>query len=55
MRKLLNVPRFAQWLEDGQFKDMVAIATDPVCGMAAEREKTVSAQWGNQILYFCSR
>jgi len=43
------------WLEDGQFKDMVAMATDPVCGMALEREKAVSMEWGNQILYFCSR
>jgi YHS domain-containing protein len=55
MKELPNVPRFAQWLEDGQFKDMVAMATDPVCGMAVEHEKAVSAEWGNQILYFCSR
>src|SRR5512139_1742831 len=26
------------WLEDGQFKEMVTMAVDPVCGMAVERE-----------------
>jgi putative ABC transport system ATP-binding protein len=28
------------WLEDGQFKEMVTMATDPVCGMT---------------LYFCAK
>ncbi len=27
------------WLEDGQFKEIVAMATDPVCGMTVERDK----------------
>ena len=31
------------WLEDGAFKDIVTMATDPVCGMAVERERAVSA------------
>ena len=31
------------WLEDGQFKEMVTMATDPVCGMAVEREKAIEA------------
>ena len=26
------------WLEDGQFKEMVTMAIDPVCGMTVERE-----------------
>ena len=30
------------WLEDGQFKDLVTMATDPVCGMAVEREQAVT-------------
>lgn len=30
------------WLEDGQFKNMVAMATDPVCGMAVEQESRAS-------------
>jgi len=43
------------WLEDGQFKAIVEIATDPVCGMAVEREKAVSAEWNGQTVFFCSR
>lgn len=43
------------WLEDGQFKDMVSMATDPVCGMAVEKEKAVVAEWKGRTFYFCSR
>ena len=43
------------WLEDGRFKDMVAMATDPVCGMAVEKEKAVAAERNGRTLYFCSR
>jgi putative ABC transport system ATP-binding protein len=42
------------WLEDGQFKDRLAMATDPVCGMALEREKAVIAKRNGKIRYFCS-
>ncbi len=42
------------WLEDGQFKDMVTMATDPVCGMAIERERSVSAEKGGETYWFCS-
>jgi len=43
------------WLEDGQFKDMVTMATDLVCGMAVERERAVRATWQGQEFTFCSR
>jgi putative ABC transport system ATP-binding protein len=42
------------WLEDGQFKDRLAVATDPVCGMALDREKAVIAKRNGQTCYFCS-
>ncbi|MBZ0315206.1 MAG: ATP-binding cassette domain-containing protein [Anaerolineae bacterium] len=42
------------WLEDGRFKDMVTMVTDPVCGMALERDKATSAVWDGQAFYFCS-
>ena len=42
------------WLEDGQFKEMATMATDPVCGMAVERDKAVAGDWAGQTLYFCS-
>jgi putative ABC transport system ATP-binding protein len=43
------------WLEDGQFKEMALMATDPVCGMAVERAKSVSGDWNGRTFYFCSR
>jgi putative ABC transport system ATP-binding protein len=43
------------WLEDGQFKEMATMATDPVCMMKIEREKAVTTEWEGQSYYFCSR
>ncbi|MBI4757862.1 MAG: ATP-binding cassette domain-containing protein [Chloroflexi bacterium] len=44
------------WLEDGQFKEMVTMATDPVCGMAVERERAAATlEIGGQTFYFCSK
>lgn len=43
------------WLEDGQFKEMVSMATDPVCGMAVELENAFTVDWNGQILYFCAK
>ena len=42
------------WLEDGTFKDMVSMASDPVCGMAVERERAVSERRHGLDYYFCS-
>ena len=43
------------WLEDGAFRDMVTMTTDPVCGMPVERERAVSADRDGQTFFFCSR
>src|SRR6516165_10449225 len=43
------------WLEDGQFKEMATMATDPVCGMKIEREKAVTTEWEGKSYSFCSR
>ena len=43
------------WLEDGQFKDLIAMARDPVCGMAVERADSVSVERDGQTYRFCSR
>jgi putative ABC transport system ATP-binding protein len=43
------------WLEDGQFRDAVTMATDPVCGMSVERERSVAATHAGETFYFCSR
>jgi putative ABC transport system ATP-binding protein len=42
------------WLEDGQFQDIVAMAIDPVCGMAVERG-AISAERDGETSWFCSR
>ncbi len=43
------------WLEDGQFKDTIEMATDPVCGMAVERQQAVRLERDAETLYFCAR
>lgn len=43
------------WLEDGEFRDFVTMATDPVCGMAVEREHAVTVEHDGAQYYFCSR
>jgi putative ABC transport system ATP-binding protein len=42
------------WLEDGEFKEMVSMATDPVCGMAVEQDKAVHMEWQGSTYYFCA-
>ncbi|OGN86706.1 MAG: hypothetical protein A2X23_04980 [Chloroflexi bacterium GWC2_73_18] len=43
------------WLEDGEFKEMRTMATDPVCGMAVEQEQAIAATWDGAVYHFCSR
>ncbi len=43
------------WLEDGQFKEMRTMATDPVCGMSIERERAAAhVEWQGATYYFCA-
>jgi len=42
------------WLEDGQFRSMSDMATDPVCGMAVEREGSPHFVHDGQTYFFCS-
>jgi len=43
------------WLEDGQFKSVVEMATDPVCGMAIERDGAITGVREGETYYFCAR
>lgn len=43
------------WLEDGEFKEMVTMAIDPVCGMTVERETAIKIEWEDQLFYFCAK
>lgn len=42
------------WLEDGAFRSMSEMATDPVCGMAVEREGAPHYRHDGQTYFFCS-
>ena len=43
------------WLEDGEFKDMVEMALDPVCGMSVDRATApAQAEWEGQTFFFCA-
>ncbi len=43
------------WLEDGAFKEMVAMVQDPVCGMSLEMPKAATrAEYSGTMYYFCS-
>lgn len=53
-QRLKEIANRVLWLEDGQFKAMTTMATDPVCGMAIERERAVSAAWEGQPFFFCA-
>ena len=44
-----------RWLEDGAFRDEIALAVDPVCGMSVGRRTAVIAVRDGQPYYFCSR
>ncbi len=44
------------WLEDGEFKQMQTMATDPVCGMTVDREKAPAMlDLNGMTYYFCAR
>ena len=43
------------WLEDGEFKQAITMAIDPVCGMSVEREKAISGERDGQVYYFCAK
>src|SRR3989304_4504598 len=42
------------WLEDGEFKEMVTMVMDHVCGMMIDCEKSVIFDWMGKTLYFCA-
>jgi putative ABC transport system ATP-binding protein len=43
------------WLEDGEFRSMVEMTIDPVCGMSLDQENApVRATVNGRIFYFCA-
>lgn len=43
------------WLEDGEFKTVSEMATDPVCGMPVEREGAPHYMFEGHTYFFCSK
>jgi putative ABC transport system ATP-binding protein len=44
------------WLEDGEFKEIKTMATDPVCGMTVERDHAPAMmEYDGTTCYFCAR
>ena len=54
-QRIKDIADHVLWLEDGQFKEIVTMGTDPVCGMTVEREKAVRFEWDGQVFYFCAQ
>jgi putative ABC transport system ATP-binding protein len=42
------------WLEDGSFRELATMATDPVCGMTVARHDTPHLQRDGVVWWFCS-
>jgi putative ABC transport system ATP-binding protein len=44
------------WLEDGSFRELSMMATDPICGMAvaADKESTIHLRHAGETWWFCS-
>jgi putative ABC transport system ATP-binding protein len=42
------------WLEDGEFREIAAMATDPVCGMAVETGDNPHLTDDGTTWWFCS-
>lgn len=53
--RLKDIADRVLWLEDGEFRSISEMATDPVCGMAVERAPGAPHyQHDGQTYYFCS-
>ncbi|HLF42992.1 MAG TPA: ATP-binding cassette domain-containing protein [Acidimicrobiia bacterium] len=52
--RLRDVADRVLWLEDGAFRDLHAMATDPICGMSMDPKTSLHLQVEGEILYFCS-
>ena len=42
------------WLEDGRFKELAGLVTDPVCGMRLDPGEAVTLEWEGERFYFCA-
>jgi putative ABC transport system ATP-binding protein len=53
--RLKDIADRVLWLEDGEFRSINKMATDPVCGMTVDREGTPHYRRKGQTYFFCSK
>ena len=53
--RLKDIADRVLWLEDGEFKSVSEMATDPVCGMPVEREGSLHYMLNGTTFFFCSK
>jgi putative ABC transport system ATP-binding protein len=52
--RLREVADRVLWLEDGAFRELAGMATDPVCGMAVEQDAALHLEADGKGWWFCS-
>jgi putative ABC transport system ATP-binding protein len=52
--RLKDIADRVLWLEDGEFRSVSEMGTDPVCGMAVEREGVPHLRHSGRTWFFCS-
>jgi putative ABC transport system ATP-binding protein len=53
--RLKDIADRVLWLEDGEFRSVSEMGTDPVCGMAVEREGVRHLRHSGRTWFFCSK
>jgi putative ABC transport system ATP-binding protein len=53
-RRLEEIADRVLWLEDGTFRELAAMATDPVCGMTVAQHNGPHLQLDGNVWWFCS-
>lgn len=55
-QRLKDIADRVLWLEDGQFKNVVEMALDPVCGMSVDKNSApAKVEYNGHTIYFCAR
>jgi putative ABC transport system ATP-binding protein len=52
--RLKDIADRVLWLEDGQFRELAAMATDPVCKMHVDPAEAITDEHDGDVLWFCS-
>ena len=54
-QRIKEIAALVLWLEASEFKSIVQMETDPVCGMVVEQESVrAQAQYRVHTFYFCA-